>query len=165
MAHVDDLGHMHAAHNGKVFGVDGTLPTQTARNTLALTEPFIAEMRNRSMARSVDDPLATITSSDGHHALVMSYYGNVGYSDPDKEVLPVITTLDRHALVEADVDALLPECGFRMLTPEELKLGMAFAEAYIVTGNKREQVRQIGNAVTPPVAQAIAQRCVESLVS
>ena len=58
-----------------------------------------------------------------------------------------------------------PECGFRMLTPEELKLGMAFAQTYIVTGNKREQVKQIGNAVTPPVAQAIAQRCVASLVS
>ena len=92
--------------------------------------------QNRSTARGVEEPFATITGSDGHHALV-----------------------------EADVDALLPECGFRMLTPEELKLGMAFAQSYIITGNKREQVKQVGNAVTPPVAQAIAQRCVESLAS
>lgn len=270
LAHVDDLGHIHAAHNGKVYGVDGTLPTQTTRHTLALTDPFITsqhdgrnplrsleeplwcvtsmnneqqlvvpsfliqnnhtgtkdgitnpialgdplrtlttgeqqaliaspfmvllhgwvspiamerplhtlvaagsqhalitpfvvEMRNRSTARGVEEPFATITGSDGHHALVMSYYNNTGYSNPDKDTLPVITTLSRHALVEADVDALLPECGFRMLTPEELKLGMAFEKTYIITGNKREQVKQVGNAVTPPVAQAIAQRCVESL--
>lgn len=49
--------------------------------------------------------------------------------------------------------------------PEELKRGMAFAPDYIITGNKRDQVRQVGNAVTPPVAAWIAQRCVESLTS
>lgn len=49
--------------------------------------------------------------------------------------------------------------------PEELKRGMAFADDYIITGNKRERVRQVGNAVTPPVAAWIAQRCVESLTA
>ncbi len=40
---------------------------------------------------------------------------------------------------------------------------MAFPDSYIITGNKREQVRQIGNAVTPPAMTWLIRRCVASL--
>ena len=40
-----------------------------------------------------------------------------------------------------------------MLEPGEIQLGMAFPAAYRVRGNKRERVRQLGNAVTPPAAR------------
>jgi site-specific DNA-cytosine methylase len=46
-----------------------------------------------------------------------------------------------------------PVAMFRMLTSEEIKTAMAFPPDYVITGNKREQVRQLGNAVTPPVMQ------------
>jgi DNA (cytosine-5)-methyltransferase 1 len=32
---------------------------------------------------------------------------------------------------------------------------------YVVLGNKREQMKQYGNAVTPPVMQEIVQRLAE----
>jgi DNA (cytosine-5)-methyltransferase 1 len=40
---------------------------------------------------------------------------------------------------------------------------MAFPTDYIIKGNKRQRVKQLGNAVTPPVMEMIFRRCVESL--
>ena len=40
---------------------------------------------------------------------------------------------------------------------------MAFADDYVLLGNKREQVRMAGNAVTPNVARDIVAAVVESL--
>ena len=45
---------------------------------------------------------------------------------------------------------------FRMLQPHELAQAQGFPASYIFTGNKSEQVRQIGNAVCPPIAEALA---------
>lgn len=40
---------------------------------------------------------------------------------------------------------------------------MAFDDGYVVLGNKRERVRQYGNAVTPPVMSLILERAIASL--
>ncbi|WP_205625583.1 DNA cytosine methyltransferase [Actinomadura atramentaria] len=40
---------------------------------------------------------------------------------------------------------------------------MAFAPDYIVLGNKRQRVRQYGNAVTPPVAEILMSALVEAI--
>jgi DNA (cytosine-5)-methyltransferase 1 len=57
----------------------------------------------------------------------------------------------------------LEDCFYRMLLPHEVKLGMAFDADYVVKGNSKEQVKQCGNAVTPPVMKDLVQRCVETL--
>jgi DNA (cytosine-5)-methyltransferase 1 len=75
--------------------------------------------------------------------------------------VPTVTTRDHHALVEPAIE--VDDCGFRMLEPHEIQGAMAFADEYIVLGNKRERVRQLGNAVTPPVMRMILERCVETL--
>jgi len=75
----------------------------------------------------------------------------------------------QHVLIEPadlspeDIEALLMESRFRMLEPKELKLGMSFPNRYVVLGSKRDQVRQIGNAVCCNVAEWIVSRCMESL--
>lgn len=40
---------------------------------------------------------------------------------------------------------------------------MAFPDDYRVLGNKRDRVRQFGNAVTPPVAKMIMRRVLPTL--
>jgi DNA (cytosine-5)-methyltransferase 1 len=40
---------------------------------------------------------------------------------------------------------------------------MAFAADYIVLGNKRQKVQQLGNAVTPPVSEVIVSALVEAI--
>ena len=57
-----------------------------------------------------------------------------------------------HGITEWTVPEI-DECEFRMLEPYEISAGMAFPKTYIMTGNKREQVKQAGNAVTPPAAR------------
>ena len=46
---------------------------------------------------------------------------------------------------------------FEKPTMKAVKRIMGFPESYIFLGNKGEQARQIGNAVCPPVARAIAE--------
>jgi DNA (cytosine-5)-methyltransferase 1 len=65
-------------------------------------------------------------------------------------------------LAEGPVIAI-EDCCFRMLEPHEIGRGMAFLDAYVVVGNKRERVRQYGQAVTPPVLRWIVERIVGSL--
>jgi DNA (cytosine-5)-methyltransferase 1 len=50
-----------------------------------------------------------------------------------------------------------------MLEPHEIQAAMAFLPDYQVLGNKREQVRQLGNAVTPPAARDLIAAIAESL--
>ncbi|MCH9736828.1 MAG: DNA cytosine methyltransferase [Actinomycetia bacterium] len=76
------------------------IPTRTTRENDAIAfGPFIAELRGGSCdARSVTEPLSTVTASGNHHALVTSYYSNGGTHSSD-EPLSTVTTHDRHALL------------------------------------------------------------------
>lgn len=117
------------------------------------------------LSTPVDEPLRTLTAA-GHQSLVtwehllVPYYGN-GNARPVTEPVGALSTRDRYALVSGAVD--IDDVLFRMLWPHEIGRAMAFAEDYIVTGNKREQVRQYGNAVTPPVAELIVSALVEAI--
>lgn len=50
-----------------------------------------------------------------------------------------------------------------MLEPSEIQAAMAFHAGYPVLGTRREQVRQLGNAVTPPAAEFLIRAIVDSL--
>jgi DNA (cytosine-5)-methyltransferase 1 len=113
--------------------------------------------------------MSTLVSGGNHQSLVippawlMTYYHN-GQLSPVDEAMPTVTTLERHALVTAtDERRRAEDCGFRMLEPYEIQAAMAFPPDYIVTGTRREQVKQLGNAVTPPVMQLLMSRCLASL--
>ena len=54
---------------------------------------------------------------------------------------------------------------FRMLEPSEVKGAMAFPPEYRILGNRREQVRMCGNAVTPPAARDLITAVVASLAA
>ncbi|MEY8019076.1 DNA cytosine methyltransferase [Mycobacterium servetii] len=63
----------------------------------------------------------------------------------------------------AKSDANHADVYFRMLEPHEIGRAMAFGDSYVVVGNKRQRVRQYGNAVTPPVAEVIVSALVEAI--
>lgn len=150
--------------------VDAPLPVVTTEKRHALVVPFLAVMKNSAKNGytqppiGADEPLTTIVASASQHALVMAYYGNAPtFARASDDPLPTMTTVQRHALIAPDDDRIVDACGFRMLEPEELKRGMSFPDSYVVLGNKRDQVRQVGNAVACNVAEWIARRCVEAL--
>jgi DNA (cytosine-5)-methyltransferase 1 len=206
------------------------LRTQNTRLETGIAQPpFIAELRGGgSTARPTADPLATVTASGNHHALVTSYYGNNDGSKPVTEALDTVTTTDRHALLTPaggtwndtaypsqqpmrtlttrETTALVmrhntggaemvtpasepirtitttghqsilttddirkaaeqvDDVLFRMLEPAECKRAMAFPGEYVMLGNRREQVKMAGNAVTPPAARDLIAAVAETLL-
>jgi DNA (cytosine-5)-methyltransferase 1 len=50
-----------------------------------------------------------------------------------------------------------------MLAPKEIQSAMAFPPEYVITGTRREQIKQLGNAVTPPVMKLLVERVIASL--
>ncbi|WP_280216690.1 DNA cytosine methyltransferase [Nocardia neocaledoniensis] len=145
--------------------------TQTTRAETAVAFlPFIAEMRGGSSdARAVSEALATVTASGNHHGLVtpsdavlVPYYGT-GRPRSVTEPIGTISTRDRFALVQEITQEQIDNTRFRMLEPHEIGAAMAFAGNYRVLGNKRERVRQYGNAVTPPCSEVIVSALIEAV--
>jgi DNA (cytosine-5)-methyltransferase 1 len=54
---------------------------------------------------------------------------------------------------------------FRMFTPRELALAMSFPGDYDFSGNRSDQVRQIGNAVPVRLAQALCRCALKQLTA
>ncbi|MFE4605932.1 DNA cytosine methyltransferase [Kitasatospora indigofera] len=167
------------------------LPAQPAADTLLAApgalaqpqtgwEPFIVPFRgggDKERFRPVTVPLTTVTASGNHHGLVTApnesiqrllvpYYTN-GRARPTSDPVGTITTKDRWSLIThqllAGAEIVLDDVLFRMLTPKEIGAAMAFGRDYIVLGKPADQVRQYGNAVTPPVAELIISALVEAI--
>lgn len=129
---------------------------------------FIAELRGGgSDARDVREPLATVCANGNHHMLVRhnTVKGDPGYlSTPVTEPARTITTAGHQSLVGWSTEPpAVEDCSFRMLAVHEIQAAMAFTPGYVITGNKREQVKQLGNGVTPPAAEWLIRAVVASL--
>ena len=148
-------------------GIDDPLSTMCASgNHHALIVPYYST----GAASGTDEPLPTITTVDRHALAVppfiVGYYtrlsGQQAAVSGIDEALPTQSTQPRHYLVQPGDVPSVEDCGFRMLQPHEIQAAMAFPVEYKVLGTKREQVRQLGNAVTPPAMGLLMQRIVET---
>ncbi|MBM9432359.1 DNA cytosine methyltransferase [Flaviflexus equikiangi] len=127
--------------DGLIVTLRGTAPEQVAASS-----------------RPVMEPMTTVTAGGMHHALVTRHFGathNPAHlSKPASEPLGTLTGSGNQSITTwVESPPKIEECEFRMLEPYELTWGMAFPRDYVMTGNKREQVKQAGNAVTPPAAR------------
>lgn len=111
--------------------------------------------------------LGTVTTTNGYqfvsvpNGAIMPYNRTANMRDVG-DTAPTVTTVDPQALVMKEQKP--EDCGFRMVQPHELARAMAFRKDYMIIGSKRDQVRQAGNAVTPPAATKLTRRVVESLI-
>lgn len=117
--------------------------------------------------RPAGDPLSTVTAIE-RHALLMR--NNTPRGNPAQMVTPAaepmrtLTTEGHQSLLAAERPTFnLDDVWFRMLEPRELKRSMDFPADYVIKGNRREQARQAGNAVTPPSSRDLITVGVESL--
>jgi DNA (cytosine-5)-methyltransferase 1 len=147
-------------------------PTQTERiaSRGLVVPPFLMDHLAEYRPRDITGPMSTVCAAGNHHSLItppntylMTYYGN-GQVLPLDQSVPTVTTLDRHAVVTTPGGIpAVEDCCFRMLAPHEIQAAMAFPKDYVLTGNHREKVKQLGNACTPPVIKLLMERVVASL--
>ena len=149
--------------------------TMTTRSETGMAyPPFLTELRGGgSWARPANDPLSTVSAGGNHHglvvpaALVMRHNNNGGENQasmttPDFEPVRTMTTKGQQSVLTGrTVD--INDVRFRMLEPSEIKQAMAFPADYLMVGNRREQVKLSGNAVTPPAARDLIATVVSAL--
>jgi DNA (cytosine-5)-methyltransferase 1 len=148
-----------------------SLPTQTTCQGMGFVVPMLTDMHANGMARPTTEAMSTITAggvknglitTESWNSFIASYYNGSHCTKHITEESGTMTTGDRMGLVNFK-EPILEDCHYRMLKAPEVKLGMAFDKDYIVLGNSREQVKQCGNAVTPPAMKWLAEQVIKSL--
>jgi DNA (cytosine-5)-methyltransferase 1 len=157
--------------NRSARSIDDPLPTITASGEHhGLVEPYLVAYHGASYeggdrARSIDDPMPTIATSN-QFGLVEPYlveFHSNGRPRSIDDPLPTITTIDRVGIAEPVIfrdsqgKHWMLDIRFRMLQPHELARGMSFPENYEFEGNRRDKVRQIGNAVPVMTAKELCK--------
>jgi DNA (cytosine-5)-methyltransferase 1 len=157
----------HGGHGGqdRNHSPGDPLPTQDTSNRFGVVEPFLTRLAhqdgNAPRNHGLGDPVPTLTRSREFgvvEPLVVKYYDS-GIAKPVSEALDTVTTKPRFGLVEGDQLDIL----FRMLQPHELAAAMGFPQGYWFAGNKENQVRQIGGAVTVNLARSLGKSLMERL--
>lgn len=160
--------------------LDEPIKTIDTSNRYGLVTAFITKFYKTGIGQGCDEPLHTITTSQGHFGLIsaflVKYYG-VGCGQTLDFPLATITTKDRFGLVNVAIDIngekyMISDILLRMLKPEELKLMQGFPKDYIIDRDydwtvypKSEQVARIGNSVVPIVAEAIVSANCSGLIA
>lgn len=162
---------VECSHGGdrRPRGTGEPLPTITCGHkngdgrNLGLCQPYLVKFYRTAGANSVNEPLDTVTTK-ARFGLVEPFICSAG--GPDVDARPVsqpmntVLTRDHMGLVQPiflqdeQGNTYLLDIRFRMLQPHELAMAMGF-EGYEFTGNKSEQVKQIGNAVPVNTAEAL----------
>lgn len=168
------------AHISKYYGgvvgadISEPLPTVTAIDHNAVTAAHIVEFKGQDIGQSADKPLRTITASAGEFAdcravLVKAEGGDLGHWP---EIRALLNRYCGYQLEDDEVILLvirgiayyIADITLRMLIPRELYNAMGFPTDYIIhrdyLGNaygKKKQVARCGNAVCPPLAEAMVR--------
>jgi DNA (cytosine-5)-methyltransferase 1 len=163
----DPLGTVVASSNHQGLVV---LPmVHTARGTTGAD----GELRPAKLDPATG-PLSTIEAGGNHHFLLSALFAkqNGGPADTawhQATVDPFNTLLsvDTTCLLAPPADPLpsiaVDDCFYRMLQPTEIKAGMGVPRSFEMWGSARDQVKALGNAVTPPVPTWIMTRLLKVL--
>ncbi|MCV7205286.1 DNA cytosine methyltransferase [Mycolicibacterium peregrinum] len=144
--------------------VSEPLATLTASGT---HHGLVTTYYGKGSTQPTGEALPTVTTIE-KHALLMR--NNTARGNPAQLVNPVseyartITTAGHQSLLTSDRPTIdVNDVLFRMLEPREIARAMDFPTDYTILGNRREQVRMAGNAVTPPAARDLVGVVAESL--
>ena len=159
---------------GRPLDIRDSMHTITSHDREALTAAHIVEFKGQDIGQRADAPLRTITASAGEFAdcravLAKAEDGNLGRWPLIRELL---NRYCGYHLAENEVILLviqgiayyIADITLRMLVPRELYNAMGFPFDYIIDrdylGNaygKTKQVARCGNAVCPPLAEAMVR--------
>lgn len=162
--------------NGNPLDVREPMHTVTAHDREALCAAHIAEFKGQDLGADAAKPLRTITAQSGGGAfgVCRAYLAKAGAPDMGHwpEIRVLLNKYCGYDLAEDEVILLvingmayfIADITLRMLTPRELYNAMGFPPDYIIDhdymGNaygKTKQVARCGNAVCPPLAEAMVR--------
>ena len=142
-----------------------------SKQNMGLVESFILPKEGffrGNTPKSVDQPLVTVTGSDGTHLvqpMLVKFYGT-GTAVSIDAPLDTVTTKDRFLLVcpkTGEVQAEL-DIRFRMLQPHELAAAHSFPKNYKFTGNKGDATKMVGNSVPVQLARAHTRAALQGII-
>ncbi len=157
---------------GRPLDISAPMHTVTSHDREALVAAQIAEFKGADIGQDCRKPLRTITASAGEFAVVrvtLSQTGDMGYWPQVRELLNRFCGYDLAGneclvLMIGGVGYYIADVTLRMLTPRELYNAMGFPPDYQIErdylGNaypKSKQVARCGNAVCPPLAEAMVR--------
>lgn len=120
-------------HGGSACRTDDIpLPTVCTVARIRTFEPIVVDNANGGTIRGADEPMNTVTLKDQH----MMY-------------LPVLEDGRRFDIL------------MRMLEPRELARAHSLPDDFVLTGNKTEQTKQVGNSVPAETAAALCRAMLE----
>lgn len=160
---------------GRPIDITEPMHTVTSHDREALTAAHIAEFKGQDIGQRADKPLRTITAGGGEFAAVSAVVqkyspgADVGYWP---EIRKLLNKYCGYSLADDEIILLniggtlyyIRDILLRMLSPRELYAAMGFPSDYIIDrdylGNeygKTKQVARCGNAVCPPIAEAVVR--------
>lgn len=171
---------LHPVHAGGYHG-KGNDPSEKPLNTVTgvggiqMSAAHITEFKGQDIGQRMDKPLRTITASSGEFGEVQTVVCR--YSPGEDlgrwpQVRALLNKYCGYTLAEHEIILLLigdtahyiRDILLRMLAPKELYAAMGFPPDYIIDrdylGNeygKSKQVARCGNAVCPPMAEAVVR--------
>lgn len=161
--------------NGNPLDISQPMRTVTSHDREALTLTHICKFKGQNIGQDEREPLQTVTDSAGEFAEIRTEVRTYEPGADMKHWPEIRTLLNRFCGYDLkDNEALLlnvngtryfiADIGLRMLTPRELYNAMGFPPDYIIdrdyTGRaygKSKQVARCGNAVCPPMAEAMVR--------
>lgn len=161
--------------NGVPLDLTEPLHTVTSKDREALTAVHLVKFKGTNLGQTPDEPLQTITAGGGEFALSGARIARYTHETDLGRWPQIRELLNRHCgytLKDDEVlllridgkDWFLRDILLRMLTPRELYNAMGFPGDYIIDRDylgraygRGKQVARCGNAVCPPMAEAVVR--------
>ena len=142
---------------------DKPMPTLTCGGAMRVITPLILGQQGGAECRPASAPCPTIATAGAVRMVTplicdMSRPGghDSGHVRPASKPIQTLTTCDNvQGVFPVLADGCVIDIRIRMLKPSELAAAHSFPKDYVLTGNRGEQVKQIGNSVPVQTAAAM----------
>lgn len=147
--------------------IDEPCPTIATVGAVRMITPLVLGRDACAQCRPVTKPMPTLTCGGAMRVItpIVMDMSHPGDTDDERRVIGgdepmnTITTRNNSAAVMLPVleDGRVIDIRIRMLKPSELAAAHSFPKDYVLTGNRGEQVKQIGNSVPVMTAAAMCE--------
>lgn len=151
--------------NNAPRGIDKPLRAQTTVRKDYLCTPLVLGQQGGAAARPIDEPCPTIATGGAVRMitpLILDMSRPGGHDSgrvrsADKPIQTLTTCNNVSGVFPVLEDGRVIDIRIRMLKPSELAAAHSFPKDYVLTGNRGEQVKQIGNSVPVMTAAAMCE--------